>query len=449
MGTAALYQTSNTDSFIFPANSSHYTNVGTGAYFEASLFEAQDRSLWRTAGVWSNLWANVTLNNFDLTSNGFSRINGSDGNQTIAVPAATTGFFQDTTNTDAISPGDVVSYRFLSSHSGPNLTGFRISIFQSLFTATAAERVYRLTSGNSGAPRTGFLALMAGFQWQNSESLIQTHVPGGTARNAAITISLQTRNGNSTLVLRVNETDTALIIDIPTTTSGTFEDLVNTVTLFDRDRVNWRFVRGGTSGVFFTYFWGMDLLTTVFFGGGSRTGAGVQLKGGATGKLKDGFGPHSGWHDQVQVADESDAQAEALVTDTWEGIIVQIPTNGQNGTCEWISRKDGSDDTIVVTVTAFTTGIFESVGASVAVTPTSLIDIRRKANGDNSDALIYYTHNFFGVGGAPPAPPTFLGGIYRLIPDRTKDTIYTGFGPTTTEDRKIPDPFIKTGLIGE
>lgn len=42
-----------------------------------------------------------------------------------------------------------------------------------------------------------------------------------------------------------------------------------------------------------------------------------------------------------------------------------------------------------------------------------------------------------------------LGGIYKLVPGKRYDTVFTAFSPLTTEDVKIPDPFIKTALLGE
>lgn len=437
MGTAALHQSAFTDQITYPANTSRYSRMGAGAFFSAWVFESQARTIHRTAGVWSQLWVRVTLNNYDETSHIFSRINGADGNQDISIAASTTGIFQDSVNTDTIAAGDLLAYRILCSNSVGAATGFKVSILQSLFTATAAERVYRLTAGQATGIGTGYQPCMTGSPSDAVESPLQIHVPGGTMRNGAIDVNINSRNGTSTLVLRVNELDTALTISIAASTTGVFEDTSNTVTVFDRDRVNWHFTRGGSSGLFFANYLGVvDLVSTVFFGGGSRIGAGVDLKGGGLPKEANGFCPHSAWHDQTVT--ELNTQAEALVTDTWEGIIVVIPTNGQDDTCEWRSRLNGSDSTLTVTVAAFTTGVFESTGSSIAVTPTDLINIRRLSNASNTDALNYFTHNFFGVGGAPPAPDTLLGGIYRLIPDKTDDTIYTGFGPTTTEDRRIP-----------
>lgn len=439
MGTAAVHMSLSTAPVGITANTNRFIRPGCGAFFTPSVFEFQQRTIWRTAGVWSKLWVRVTQNSNDGACVIVSRVNGADGNQTLTIAAGTTGIFQDSSGTDTIAAGDILSVKTAAVHSTSSTSGLKISILQSLFTATASERVYRLAAGQRTLfNASGFVSCMAGTPNDVAEAPLQIHVPGGTMRNGAIRVRINSRNDASTLVLRVNEADTALTISIAASTTGYFEDTANTITVFDRDRVNWHFTLGGSSGLFFLNEIAVDLVTDAFFGGGSRTGAGISLVGSTSGVQKDGVCGHSAWHYAVSVANELQVQAEALVTDSWEGIIVVIRANGQNGTCEWISRVNGADDNLVVTVAAFTTGVFESVGSAISVSPTDLINIRRKANGTNADALNYFTHNFFGAESTPPAADTLLGGIYRLIPDRTKDTVYTGFGPVTTEDRKIP-----------
>jgi len=41
---------------------------------------------------------------------------------------------------------------------------------------------------------------------------------------------------------------------------------------------------------------------------------------------------------------------------------------------------------------------------------------------------------------------TSEGGIYQMVPGKTDDTIYSG---DDTVDVKIPDPYFKTGVIGD
>lgn len=45
-------------------------------------------------------------------------------------------------------------------------------------------------------------------------------------------------------------------------------------------------------------------------------------------------------------------------------------------------------------------------------------------------------------------PPVNYSGIYQVKRGKTDDTVYTAVSPQTTEDVKIPDPFVKTGLVG-
>lgn len=51
------------------------------------------------------------------------RINGADGNLTISIPAATTGFFQDVSNSDVVSVGDLVNYQVTGVAATFNFTG--------------------------------------------------------------------------------------------------------------------------------------------------------------------------------------------------------------------------------------------------------------------------------------------------------------------------------------
>ena len=40
-------------------------------------------------------------------------------------------------------------------------------------------------------------------------------------------------------------------------------------------------------------------------------------------------------------------------------------------------------------------------------------------------------------------------GIYQMVPSKRNDTLYTGYSPVTTEDVKIPNPFVRIPPLGE
>lgn len=67
------------------------------------------RSTVTAAGTWRGLGMYVTANTRTSTTTITSRINGSLGTQTFSIPAGATGFFSDTTHTDALAAGDEVN----------------------------------------------------------------------------------------------------------------------------------------------------------------------------------------------------------------------------------------------------------------------------------------------------------------------------------------------------
>lgn len=438
MGTTAVQMSSNGNSIAFPSNTNRFVMPGCGAFLTANAVQFQGQCEWQTAGVWSKIWFRVTLNTRDGAATCRSVVNGSFGNQTATAAAATTGFFQDSSNTDTIVGGDLLGYVINSVHSTGVSIGFNISIIQSIFTATAAERVYRCVSNLQLNHGNGFIPIMGGSGTYGTAAPYQAHISGGTMRNGSIFIQSSSRNGTSTLTLNINGIDTALVVSVTSSGSGWFRDTSNTVTVFDRDKAIWNHVLGGSSGTYFATIQAVDLVTDAFFGGGSRDGAGIIIKGAGLPGQIDGVGPLTGWHEQNLTANESRSQSEALVTDNWDGVICYIDQNGQDNTCEFRARKNGSDNGHIVTITALTTGIFESTGSVVALTPTDLISLRRLTNASNPDALNYFTHNLFGAESAPTPPGAALGGIYQLVPNKTDDTVYTGFGPVTTRNIAIP-----------
>ncbi len=440
MGTAALHTTANTGAggISFQANTTRFVSPGMGGYLTQSAVQYQGQSIWQTAGVWSKLWVRVSVNTRDLGGLIRGRINGADGNQLVTVPATSTGIFQDASNTDAVTAGDILGYTVFSNHSVAATQGFQVPIIQSLFTATAAERSYRLFSGLQTGHTTGFIPMLCASGTYPTAAPYQYHVSGGTMRRASIYIIVNTRNGTSTLTLNINSSDTALAVSIAAGTTGWFSNTSNTATVFDRDKAVWNHVLGGTSGLYNAQHQLCDLVTAAFVGGGTRDGSGIHLKGSGLTAEVDGAGPLSGWHDQETLANEVFVQAEPLVADSWFGTICYIDANGQDDTCEFIARLNGVDGSHKITIPALGTGFFESVGAAISLGATDLISLRRLTNSTGVDALIYFTHSVFGEEVAPPPVLPALGGIYQLVPAKTDDTVYTGFGPTTTRDTAIP-----------
>jgi hypothetical protein len=80
----------------------------------------------------SNMAIFVLMNGTASSSTINFRKNATNGNQTISVPSLTTGYFEDTTHTDAISPSDTIDYSVTSAASV--MAQFTFTIFSTLFT---------------------------------------------------------------------------------------------------------------------------------------------------------------------------------------------------------------------------------------------------------------------------------------------------------------------------
>jgi hypothetical protein len=53
------------------------------------------------------------------------------------------------------------------------------------------------------------------------------------------------------------------------------------------------------------------------------------------------------------------------------------------------------------------------------------------------------------VSSSGPVTTNVNSGIYKIVPGKRDDTLWEAFSPKRIKLTKIPDPFIKTGLIGE
>lgn len=99
-----------------------------------------------------------------------------------------------------------------------------------------------------------------------------------------------------------------------------------------------------------------------------------------------------------------------------------------------------------------TYGVTETVPAGWAVTYSV-------SNGSPHDAIVIaegetvtviVTNTRVGPPGPNPIVPTNANsGIYRIVPDKRNDTLWDSYSPKRTKDKKIPDPFVQTGLIGK
>jgi hypothetical protein len=170
----------------------------------------------------NNLQIRIITNNTN-TGELRLRINGANGNQVVSIPSGTTGWIEDTTNIDYLSPGDLVNYSLVKTTSN-TLTYGGVVMAATLMTS--------VRSSNTNSDVTG--------------TAISVTAPTGTKIGDVVVVSVHV-NGNTTIV--DNNGSTPFTEDIndyqPNSSSG------HTVSIFSRrieagDPSTYSFTSGAT-----------------------------------------------------------------------------------------------------------------------------------------------------------------------------------------------------------
>jgi len=200
------------------------------------------------SGTLKNLRLHVGPNDDASAETFTTRINGAPGNISISVPATTTGFFEDTTNTDAIAANDLVNLHFTGTGTGPlGAIGYNLNFVNvQLDGSTSIALVGGLVSG--GTLSTGLTRYVSifGFEHDTAEATAQFVLRSyKTVSKMWFKVLTNATTGASTLTFRKNSADTSITASIPTATTGTFTDDSHTVDLAPTDRVDFQLINGG------------------------------------------------------------------------------------------------------------------------------------------------------------------------------------------------------------
>jgi hypothetical protein len=214
--------------------------------------EPNNQLICRTVGTYQLLTVRVTVNTYTTATLTIRvRKNSANGNPVVSVAAATTGSFQDTTNSDTVGDGDTIGFHWAVAGGGSGTCTVNVgyAIFE---TSDPAKTTMRWATDNSNltTATSRYVPVSAQGQWANTtEANAQSEARiTGTAYRVYVRLSSNTRNGDSTFAFRLNGADSALTVSVPASTSGTFENTTDTVAIAIGDLINWRAAAGGTSG---------------------------------------------------------------------------------------------------------------------------------------------------------------------------------------------------------
>lgn len=191
----------------------------------------------------------VSANTASLDHTLTSRIDGVDTSCTITIGAGLTGFFEDTTNYEAVASGDNLSHFWDWTGGTGSVTLKHLGC--DLLTETATS--IHTTIGSAGLATasvtrwirpSGVLALSS-----SDNATITSIVPAAaTAKNARVYVSANPRTSSTTLTIRNGATAGALGVTIGAGLTGWFDDTSSTETFAAGDEVSWEMVTGSGSG---------------------------------------------------------------------------------------------------------------------------------------------------------------------------------------------------------
>lgn len=225
------------------ANNPQYLRMdGTGNGASAETTGLQQRI--RAPGNAKRLFASLSSNASTATTTVRFRINAANGTNLVTIAASTTGDFEDTSHSDTLATGDLVTV----SYSGHNAS-------LSLRTGIGIERTGNKFDVGVGfsASRTGsatkhFWSFGLEMSTTTSETNLQKQLTFAVkATNLRHFSNTNACNGAVTINLRKNGVDSSLSYNVPASTSGWFEDTTGSETLAAGDKFNFSAV-GGTSG---------------------------------------------------------------------------------------------------------------------------------------------------------------------------------------------------------
>lgn len=308
---------------------------------------------FRSAGVISNLYIRVKSNDRGASTYRL-RINAANGNQVVSIGASTTGEFEDASNTDTITAGDEVNCSIVTGAGG---TSFIAQLRSVVFNATSNTVVSSLggSQNYASASQTSYLAIVGSSNLAvTNEALVQLKInTAGTLKNMFLYIDSNARTTTTTFSSRIATADGNQTISVANSTTGIFEDTVNTDTVAAGNLVSTKVVTGTGTETLSLITCGYEFETTnsKFYSGGHRS---ITLNANTTNWFSIGC-TFTTIETSTEVNTSTEAQMSFDVTNLW----CYISANTVTAASTLSIRKNQAVGSNSVSITASTTGAFE------------------------------------------------------------------------------------------
>lgn len=344
-----------------------YWICATGQLGRTSV-EADKQIPFRYAGVFSKLYIRIAVNSTTTASTLSLRKNASTVNLTLSIPSGTTGIFEDTTHTDTIAAGDLMSIQSITGATGV----IQPSVISLYFANTqSSEAVTKLAAAGSSVAVAFNIASVSRFNHlAGNISVVGTEVGGaqnripkaGTLKNMSVNVAANARVNDVVLKSRINGADGTLLITIAAGTTGIFEDITHSDTVAEGDLADTAHTYGaGTDSISYWYF-ALDYVaaSNQRFTLLNNAGSAVIPTTAVTNYLHMGGGIGSG-------ATEADRQIRPREAITLTNMSTLIVANTITASSTLKLRKNGADGNLLITVAASTSGTFNDSSNSDSI----------------------------------------------------------------------------------
>lgn len=360
--------------YTLAPSGSDFVSLNMGSLANGSTTESRISEEVRLAGTLSRLSARVVANSLSTAATTIrSRIDSANGNQVLSISAGATGYFADTSNTDAVVDGNNINMSLAVAAGGTGtieLSGLVMNFSATTNHATLLGSQSGSGASFNGASTTEFVAL-SGLLTDSisTEANVQNQIDiAGTLSKGQVIILSNGRSSTTTFRTRINGANGNISMAVTAGGTGTFEDTSNTDTIAANDLVNISASMGtGTGNCNAT-------LVTVGFVNSTNAKANVFASTttglSRTASATTHFLPIIGRIGVTSETVEASCKLDIGFTATASNLKIFVSANTYTGAATYKSRKNGADGSQSVSITAGGTGVFEDTSNSDSLSAT-------------------------------------------------------------------------------
>jgi len=317
-----------------------------------------------STGTFSNLYIRVITNSFDGDDGNIVfklRVNSADPSSgpLINIPAATTGEFEDTTNTVSISSGDYINYCMVTPSSilpSPTIT-FRVMNVSFDVSSNTIVRHVAVDSFSENSV-TRYTALAGPYSGDGTEVNRQFNMKAsGTLKNLYLYVTSNTAVSSTDFRIRKNAANGNSLITVATLTTGAFEDVTNTDSIAVDDDANYSVTYNSASGSIIFSTLASEFVTTTGEFHSICNGSSYTLSGFIVRYATIGGGGTSHISNQTHARGENNSDEKSIAS-----LYTYVSANTSNNTPNYISVNQEAVIVVQIIIPTTTTGSFEWTG---------------------------------------------------------------------------------------